>query len=90
VFAQLIVGKKNYGVQSFIIKIRDDDMKPLPGIEVGDIGPKIGYSTRDNGYLIINKVSIPRKNMLSRYINISREGEVKTKGNPKVGYATMM
>lgn len=65
-------------------------MKPMPGIEVGDIGPKIGYCTRDNGYLILHKISVPRKNMLARYVSVDKNGTVKTQGNPKVGYATMM
>ena len=25
--------------------------RALPGITVGDIGPKLGYSTKDNGFL---------------------------------------
>jgi acyl-CoA oxidase len=27
---------------------------PLEGVEVGDIGPKYGYNTKDNGYLRFN------------------------------------
>jgi acyl-CoA oxidase len=26
----------------------------LPGIKVGDIGPKLGYHTTDNGFLMFN------------------------------------
>ena len=62
----------------------------MPGIEVGDIGPKIGYNAKDNGYLIMNKVRIPKKNMLRRFISITKEGDLKIKGDPKVSYATMM
>lgn len=51
-----------------MVPIRDfDTHKPLPGVEVGDIGPKMGYSTKDNGYLRFSNVRIPRFNMLSRY-----------------------
>ena len=49
-------------------------MKPMPGIEVGDIGPKIGFTSKDNGYLILNKVAIPRKNMLRRFVSVSQKG----------------
>ena len=90
VFAQLIIKGKNHGVHSFICQIRDQDLKPLPGVEVGDIGPKIGFTSKDNGYLILNNVSIPRKNMLRRFISVSQKGELKIKGDPKVSYATMM
>lgn len=34
---------------------------PMPGIEVGDIGSKIGYASKDNGYFIMKNVRIPRK-----------------------------
>ena len=52
VMAQLVVNGKNYGVQSFFMRIRDGETyQPLPGIEVGDIGPKLGYADKDNGYL---------------------------------------
>ena len=90
VFAQLIVKGKNHGVHSFIVKIRDENHKPLPGIEAGDIGPKIGFHSKDNGYLRFNNVRIPKKNMLRRYISVSKKGEIKIKGDPKVSYATMM
>lgn len=72
VFARLLVRGNDLGVHSFLLKIRGDDMKPLPGIECGDIGPKIGYLTKDNGYLIINNVRIPRRYMLSKIIGLTR------------------
>jgi alkylation response protein AidB-like acyl-CoA dehydrogenase len=46
----------------------------LPGVESGDIGPKIGFLKVDNGYLKINNVEIPRENMLSRYVQIKENG----------------
>lgn len=49
-------------------------MKPKPGVEVGDIGPKIGFHSKDNGYLILKNVSIPRKNMLRRYVSVGSDG----------------
>lgn len=65
-------------------------LETLPGIEVGDIGPKIGFSTKDNGYLIMNNIVIPKRNMLRKFVSVSKKGEIKTKGDPKVSYATMM
>lgn len=49
-------------------------MKPMPGVDVGDIGPKIGFHSKDNGYLILNNVVIPRKNMLRRFVSVSQDG----------------
>jgi hypothetical protein len=42
----------------------------LPGIESGDIGPKIGFLKVDNGYLRVNNVEVPRENLLSRYVQV--------------------
>lgn len=44
VFARLIVDENDYGVQPFMVQIRDvNTWKKLPGVECGDLGPKIGY-----------------------------------------------
>lgn len=91
VFAELIVQGKKHGIHSFIVPIRDPKtFEPLPGIEVGDIGPKYGYHTKDNGYLIMNNISIPKTNMLRKFVSVSKTGRIKKKGDPKVSYATMM
>ena len=62
------------------------DHKPLPRIQVGDIGQKVGYNSVDNGYLSFNQVRIPRENMLSRFAEISKEGDMEIKANPKMVY----
>ena len=36
------------------------------GITIGDIGPKFGFNTIDNGFLRFDKVRIPRDNMLMK------------------------
>ena len=89
--AQLIIEGKRYGVQTFIVHIRDMVTHlPLPGITVGDIGPKFGYTTKDNGYLRFNNVKVPRDNMLAKYTKVNKNGEYVRTGNEKIGYATMM
>lgn len=61
-----------------MVPIRDlNTHKPLPGVEVGDIGPKLGYATKDNGFLKFTHCRIPRFNMLAKYITVTKEGEVK-------------
>lgn len=91
VHAQLIIDRKKYGIQTFIVPIRDPKtLEPLPGIEVGDIGPKLGFATKDNGYLIMKNIKIPRDNMLCRYAKVSKEGKFSIVGNEKVGYTTML
>ena len=57
---------------------------------MGDIGPKFGFSAKDNGYCIFKGVRIPRRNMLMRYVNIDKDGKINLQGNPKVLYSVMM
>jgi len=90
VFAKLIANGQSLGVHSFLVPIRDEHNLPLPNIEVGDIGPKYGFITKDNGYLLMKNVRIPRKNMLRKYVTLGKDGSLEIKGNPKIGYATMM
>ena len=67
-----------------------DSHRPVPGIEVGDIGPKFGFQSKDNGYAIFTNLRIPRTNILKRYLNVTQEGKVKRLGNPLVLYSIMM
>lgn len=90
VFARLLVDGNDLGVHSFLLRIRDQNNKPLPGIESGDIGPHYGYITKDNGFLKISNVRIPRSQMLSKIVGLNRDGSLEVKGNPKIVYATMM
>ena len=41
---------------------------------MGDIGPKFGYDSKDNGYLRFKNVRIPRTNLFSRFFEVDREG----------------
>lgn len=89
--ARLISHGKDYGVNAFICRIRDKDSHiPLKGIEVGDIGPKYGYFTKDNGYLSFTDFRIPRSALLARYTSITSEGDIKIVGDPKVAYSVML
>ena len=53
----------------------------LSGVTVGDIGPKFGYAAMDNGFLSLNKVRVPRENMLMRYSQVSGLTEVISREN---------
>jgi acyl-CoA oxidase len=57
--AQLYIEGKPYGPHPFVCQIRDmKTHEPLEGVHVGDIGPKFGYNTMDNGFLLFNRKSI--------------------------------
>lgn len=72
VFARLLVDGEFQGVYPFLVQMRDQHHKPLPGIEVGDIGPKFGFLTKDNGYLMMKNIRIPRTNMLGKYVSLNK------------------
>ena len=38
----------------------------------------------------MKNIEIPKRNMLRRFVSVSKKGEIKTKGDPKISYATMM
>ena len=75
VFAQTIVEGKNEGVNSFIVPIRDDKMKPCKGVMIEDMGMKIGLNGIDNGRLMFDHVKIPRTNMLNAFNDVNEEGK---------------
>lgn len=57
VMAQLVIKGRNYGPHPFIVPIRDPQTrKPLKGCTIGDIGPKVGFNTVDNGFLLLDHV----------------------------------
>ena len=49
-YARLVVAGEDLGVHNFLVQLRDlETHAPLPGVEVGDIGPKWGTNGNDNG-----------------------------------------
>lgn len=68
-------GVEDKGVHPFIMQIRDmKTLKPMPGITIGDIGPKMGYNTIDNGYMQFNQVHIPLDSLLGKTGHVSPTG----------------
>lgn len=76
--ARLFIKGRDYGPHAFVVPIRDmGSHLPLPGIKVGDIGPKFGYNGVDNGFLSFNHVRVPLDHMLMRF--------AKARGPPVTG-----
>ncbi|RKP26339.1 acyl-CoA dehydrogenase/oxidase, partial [Syncephalis pseudoplumigaleata] len=92
VVARLITQGRDYGPHTFVVPIRSlDDHRPLPGITVGDVGPKFGVNTIDNGYLLFDHYRIPHDHMLAKYARVTPEGgEYVKPPNAKLGYGTMI
>ncbi|XP_061189326.1 peroxisomal acyl-coenzyme A oxidase 1-like [Saccostrea echinata] len=91
VMAQLYTKGKNCGIHMFMVQIRDMDTHvPLPGVEVGDIGPKFGFEEIDNGYLRLDNVRIPRENMLMKYSKVLKDGTYVKPPSDKLAYGSMV
>jgi acyl-CoA oxidase len=91
--ARLITKGRDYGPHAFVVQLRDmETHMPLPGVEVGDIGPKMGYNGVDNGFLRFDHVSVPRDAMLMRYSQVLEDGTYvpPPPQNSKASYATMV
>lgn len=57
---------------------------------MGDMGPKLGWNAKENGWLIMDNVRIPRSQMLSRFVSVDSDGNFSLEGDLRVLYATMM
>ena len=92
VYANLILGAKSLGPHPFLVQLRSlTDHTRMDGIETGDIGPKMGYNSMDNGYCLFKNVRIPRTHMLNGYAQMSRQGVyTKQDGAEKVAYGIML
>ncbi|CAM9486736.1 unnamed protein product, partial [Chrysoparadoxa australica] len=90
--ARLITKGKDHGVQPFFIQIRDlATHEPLPGITIGDIGPKLGFQSTDNGFMRFNSVGVPRDSLLNGVATVSTNGTYKrVKGGEYLAYGAML
>jgi acyl-CoA oxidase len=65
----------------------------LPGINGGDIGPKLGFSSVDNGYLKFKHFRQPRDSLLAKYVQVTDDGTFKTiggKNSTKIAFGSML
>ncbi|CEJ01590.1 Putative Acyl-coenzyme A oxidase [Rhizopus microsporus] len=91
VFAQLIVKEKRYGTKCFVVPLRDPKTyNLLPGINIGDIGKKMGRDGIDNGWIQFTYVRIPRGYMLQKHTKVSRTGQVKEPKLQQLTYGALL
>ena len=74
-YANLIIDGKELGFHCFFLQLRDENHKPLPGIQVGEVGPKIGDNGTETGFLRVRSVRIPRNWMLMKN-QVVHEGKI--------------
>ena len=74
VFAQLVTDGERHGVHAWLVPIRDEQGNPMPGVTIGDDGPKAGLLGVDNGRLSFDHVCVPRDMLLDRYGSVAPDG----------------
>merc|ERR1711990_1405586 len=78
VFAQLWVKGKNEGIHGVLVRCRGDELEPVEGGTVEDMGHKMGLNGVDNAKLTFDNVRVPRVNLLNKFSDITPEGEFVT------------
>ena len=76
----------DHGLHFFVVQLRDTTtMQAMPGVTVGDIGPKPGlWNSMDNGFMVFDNVQLPHAALLDRYQSInSTTGEYEIAVDPK-------
>jgi len=74
VFAQLVTRGQRHGVHAWLVPIRDERGDAMPGVTIGDDGPKAGLLGVDNGRLSFDHVRVPRDMLLDRYGQVAEDG----------------
>jgi acyl-CoA oxidase len=75
VYGQLVVDGQTHGVHATMVPVRDESGQTMPGVALGDHGPKGGLAGVDNGTLMFDQVRVPRRMLLDRYGGIDAAGE---------------
>lgn len=78
VFAKLIIDDVDYGVNAFLVPLRDKKGRTLPGIKIEDCGHKMGLNGVDNGRIWFDQVEIPKENMLDKYASVNENGKFES------------
>jgi acyl-CoA oxidase len=78
-----MIGSENHGIHGFVVRIRDDAMRPMPGVRIEDMGLKMGLNGVDNAKLHFDKVRVSADALLDKYSQVGEDGSFKSdvKGN---------
>jgi len=91
VLAQLIIRGEQKGLFWFVVQLRDlHSGLPLPGVSLGDVGPKAGRHTLDNGWIQFSQVRIPREQMLMRWAKVEIDGSFTAPADSAISYASLV
>ncbi|MEM9856480.1 MAG: acyl-CoA dehydrogenase [Bacteroidota bacterium] len=78
VFAKLMIDETDFGVNAFLVPLRDKEGQLLPGIKIEDCGLKMGLNGVDNGRIWFTQVKVPKENMLDRFAWVNDSGQFES------------
>ncbi|ETV96668.1 hypothetical protein H310_10344 [Aphanomyces invadans] len=89
--ARLFLDGNDRGIQAFLVPLRDTAThRRFPGITLGEIGPKIGFQSVDNGFCVLDHVRIPSRNMLMGFAEVAPDGSFSKPPMDKLVYFTLV
>eukprot|EP00662_Eupelagonemidae_sp_cell21_P015935 gene15935-4044_t len=63
------------GVHVFLVQLRDaDTLAPAPGVEVGEIGARMGDNDKTIGYARFHSVRVPRRHLMEKRQHVEPDG----------------
>lgn len=79
VFANLLINGQNEGVHAFLVRLRENDGTPRPGIIIGDCGMKMGVNGMDNGWALFKSLRVGVDSLLDNFTWIDENGSIQSK-----------
>ena len=67
------------GIHGVLVPIRDKDLNVMPGVQIHDMGHKMGLNGVDNAKFYFDNVRVPRENLLNLSSDVAEDGTYTTK-----------
>jgi len=83
VIADLRINGKSFGPHGFLVDMRGENGKVLPGVILGDMGRKTTGNDLDNAWIKFDNMVIPKSSLLNRFADI-RNGQYVQTTNEKM------
>lgn len=91
VFAQLYIANVCYGIHAFIVRLRFENGRVVPGVRIADCGAKAGLNGVDNGRIWFSNLQIPREDLLSAKGQVLQDGTYRTSlSSSDAAFATLL
>ena len=56
-----------------LVRIRDENLQSMPGVEIHDMGHKMGLNGVDNAKFYFHNVRVPRENLLNKFSDVNEK-----------------